>query len=277
MILDRFRQSERAASRSASGSAIANASTGRTETPPSQVSPRYAVQGRTVTIPVEVRDAVAIVATFVVSAAAVRRLLPTPRLVVPELLPGRALCALAAVEYRDNDLGCYNELAVNFFVQVDGAHPTPLFGLLRGFHRREIGAYIHRLPVTTSFSRDAGRDIWGFPKTVEEITFRDQGRWRTCTLVAGGVQVLTLSVIHGGRRRFPAAPQDAYAWRDGTLFKTSSVMRGEGVGFRLGGARLTLGAHAIADELRSLGLPRRALMTTSMEHMAASFAAPVLL
>ncbi len=257
------------------GHATADASTGRAgaQAAPAAATP-YTVQGRTVAIPVEVRDAVAVVATFVVSAAAVRRLLPTPRLVVPELLPGRALCALAAVEYRDNDLGCYNELAVNFFVQI-GGRPTPLLGLLGGFRRRAVGAYIHRLPVTTSFSCEAGREIWGFPKTVEEITFRDQGRWRTCTLVAGGVHVLTLSVIRGGRRRLAAVPQDAYAWRDGMLFKTPSVMRSEGVGFRLGGARLLLGTHPIADELRTLGLPRRALMTTSMEHMAATFAAPI--
>ncbi len=133
MILDRVRRSERVAQGSANGSAIARAPTRSGEPATSQAGARYTVQSRTVTIPVEVRDAVAIVATFVVSAAAVRRLLPTPRLVLPELLPGRALCALAAVEYRDNDLGRYNELAVNFFVQLDGARPTPLFGLLRGF------------------------------------------------------------------------------------------------------------------------------------------------
>jgi hypothetical protein len=38
-------------------------------------------------------------------------------------------------------------------------------------------------------------------------------------------------------------------------------------------AELTLGSGPIADELRSLGLPRRALMTTWMEKMRASFGA----
>ena len=42
---------------------------------------------------------------------------------------------------------------------------------------------------------------------------------------------------------------------------------------RLGGAELVLGSHALANELRLLGLPRRALFTTYTEHMHASFEA----
>ena len=43
---------------------------------------------------------------------------------------------------------------------------------------------------------------------------------------------------------------------------------------RLGGAELSLGSGPIADQLRSLGLPRRALMTTWMERMRARFDPP---
>jgi hypothetical protein len=88
------------------------------------------------------------------------------------------------------------------------------------------------------------------------------------------VHVLTLTVTRGGRGRMAPMPQDALAVRDGVLWRTPSVMHGEGVGTRLGGATLTLGRHPIADELRSLGLPKRALLSTSMEHMRAEFEAP---
>jgi hypothetical protein len=237
--------------------------------------PAYRIQDRTVTLPVEVRDATSMSAMFVVSAAAVRRLIPCRQLQVPELIPGRTLCVIAGIEYHDNDLGHYNEVSVAFFVQHGGRRPLPFFGMLAGFRRRDLGAYIHRLPVTTSFSRDAGRDIWGFPKTVDEIGFTDAGGRRTCTLIAEGAYVLSLSMARGGHRRAPDMPQDAYAWRDGVLRKTPSVMGGEGVGIRLGGAQLTLGAHPIADELRGLGLPKRALMSTWMEKMHARFDAPL--
>ncbi|HVN87074.1 MAG TPA: acetoacetate decarboxylase family protein [Candidatus Binatia bacterium] len=244
------------------------------DSPPS-ASTEYVVQGKVVRLPVEVRDATSMSAMFVVPAAGVRGLIAAPGLYVPELLPGRTLCVIAAIEYRDNDLGMYNEVSVAFFVKQGGPPPLPLFGMLGGFQRGQIGAYIHHLPVTTGFSCDAGRDIWGFPKTVDDIEFSDQGNTRSCRLVADGTPVLTLAMRRGGQRQMKDMPQDAYAWRDGVLRRTPSVMGGDGVGMRLGGATLALGAHPIADELRGLGLPRRALMSTWVEHMHASFDAPV--
>ncbi len=267
----------------------------------------YTIQGRTVTLPVCVRDACVLVANFVVSADAVRRLLPTTALQPVELYPGGALMSLAAVEYRDNDLGQYNEVAINFFVRHvapatprrgsdlsagavampsrPGAPPAtaaarpprpalPFVGALLAFVRREVGVYVHRMPVTTSFSRDAGYEIWGYPKTVDDIAFTDDADRRTCVLRADGSHVLTLTTARRGRLRLGDMPQDTYTWRDGGIIRTRSTMRGQGVGVRLGGAQLTLGAHPIADELRTLGLPRRALMTMSMEHLAATFHAP---
>ncbi|MGH2758054.1 MAG: hypothetical protein ACRDKJ_00655 [Actinomycetota bacterium] len=44
---------------------------------------------------------------------------------------------------------------------------------------------------------------------------------------------------------------------------------------RLGGAKLELGPHPIADELRTLGLPKRALMTSTLRRMQAEFGAAV--
>jgi hypothetical protein len=232
------------------------------------------VQGRIVALPVVVRDAVAITAMFLVPTQTVRRLLPHAALHPLEPWPGRSVCVLAGVEYRDNDLGRYNEIAVSFLVRPGATPPRPVVGLLPAMRRREAVAYIHRLPVTTSFSRDAGRDIWGFPKTVDRIEFQDAGGRRTGSLIVDGEHVLTLSVARRGRRTIPEMPQDAVAVRDGVVWRTPSTMGGDGVGFRLGGARVSLGSHPWANELRTLGLPKRALCSSSMERMHARFEAP---
>jgi hypothetical protein len=231
----------------------------------------HLVQGRAVRIPVVVRDAEALSVMYPVRAAAVRRLLPTPALHPAEWWPGWAICVLAAIEYKDNDLGAYNEVGVNFLVTCGSRRALPLLGMVAASRRGTLGAYVHRLPVTTSFSRDAGREIWGFPKTVDAITFVDEGDRRTCRLESEGAHVLTLGARRGGTRKFADLPQDAYAWRDGMLFKTPSTMSADGVGFRLCGATLELGSHPLADELRGLGLPRRALSTTSFLHWRATF------
>ncbi len=231
----------------------------------------HMVQGREVRIPVVVRDAAALSAMFPVRSSDVRRLLPTPNLHPAEWLPGWSICVLAAIEYKDNDLGRYNEVGVNFLVTYGPQRPWPLVGLVTASRQGTLGAYVHRLPVTTSFSRDAGRDIWGFPKTVDAITFSDAGDRRTCRLESESRHVLTLTGRRGGARTLAEIPQDAYAWRDGMLFKTPSRMRSGDVGFRLGGATVELGSHPIADELRMLGFPRRALSTTWFGRWSATF------
>jgi len=229
----------------------------------------YEIQGRVVTLPVEVRDASNMYATYVVPSEAARRFLP-PGLQLAELLPGSALCTLGAVVYRDNDLGQYNEMLVAFMVQYGNRRPRPLLDLLRG----KAGAYIHRLPVDQSFTCEAGCTIWGYPKTIEAIAVDASERHRTATLHCGGEHVFTLSVRRGGRWPLGERPFDSYSYREGRLRRTPFVAGGSGAGFRLGGAALTLGPHPIADELRSLGLPRRALLSGSMEQMRASFGAP---
>lgn len=244
---------------------------------PASLPDHYLVQGRRIGLPVCVRDAVQMTAMFLVPLGAARALVRDPRLRVAELFPGRTALVLAGVEYVDNDLGSYNEVAISFFVERSDKTSLPVVGPLVGLLRGGIGAYIHRLPVTTAFSRDAGRDIWGFPKTVEHITFSDTGGRRTCSLTADGQHVLSLTMARGGSGTMKRMAQDAYAVRDGVLYHTPSAMWGEGASFRLGGAELSLGPHPWADELRTLGLPKRALMTTSLEHMHAEFEAPRLL
>jgi hypothetical protein len=66
----------------------------------------------------------------------------------------------------------------------------------------------------------------------------------------------------------------SYTYLHGVPQRTSARMGGEGFAMRLGGAELVLGSHAVANELRRLGLPKRALFTTYTEHMHASFELP---
>ncbi len=236
---------------------------------------RYLIQGREVRLPVVVRDAASGAATYLVRADAARGLLPGPELDVVELLPGRALLIIACIDYRDNDLGDYNEVSLALFVRRRGeAVGVPWVGTAVALARNRIATYIHRLPVDQAFTCEAGRTIWGFPKTVEQIVFDDGGGRRSCRLVMDGRHVFTLSLARGGRRHLPDAPMTTYSYIGGVLHRTPFVSGADGVGIRLGGAELALGDHPIARELGALGLTRRALMTVWMERAHASFGAP---
>ena len=64
--------------------------------------------------------------------------------------------ALALIDYLDNDLGDYDEIALSFVVENPPGHAAPAAAVA-------VATYIHRLPVSQPFTCEAGRGIWGFP------------------------------------------------------------------------------------------------------------------
>ena len=115
----------------------------------------YEIAGRTVTMPCVVRDASAGTAMFDVDIAAARARVPHPFEPI-ETAPGRCQVAIAVIDYHDNDLGDYHEVGVTFFVTPTGGPGDAA--------DREAGTFITRLPVDQSFTCEAGRTIWGFPR-----------------------------------------------------------------------------------------------------------------
>ena len=226
----------------------------------------YSIEERTVVLPVRVRDASAVYASFLVPAAAVKRLLPA-RLSPLQAIPGRATCTIVGVDYRDGDLGQYHEVGVCFLLRPQGGSRLDVLSMVRN----QAPAYIHRLPVTTSFSCQAGRHIWGFPKDVMDIEFSDADGALAVTLRDEGRLVLQLSAPLGGTKPFSAVDIDAVGSWGGPVQVTPATMAGEGVkaGFRAG--QLVLGDHPIAAELRSLGLPKKPLVAGTIERFTGSF------
>ena len=235
---------------------------------------RYTIQGQEVTIPVEVRDASASMASFLVPAAAAQDLVASSGLDVAEPLPGRAVCSLAFMRYLDGDLGPYHEFAVAFLVRHRGMEPasavTKSAEVARGF----IGAFVHQLPVNQEFTLEAGRGIWGFPKFLAEIDIDLTGPVARCELRHDGEHVLSLSIRRGMTLPARGSNVDAYSHTDGVLRRTAWSMQPTGVRGRPGGAALALGDHPIAKELRSLGMPRRATFSSTIDHVRMQFQAP---
>ncbi|MGH9079591.1 MAG: acetoacetate decarboxylase family protein, partial [Acidimicrobiales bacterium] len=249
--------------------------------PPSSVDDTgggpWLVLGRRICAPVEVRRAAQWSVQYLVPVAAAQRIVSPTGLEVTVPVPGRALMALAVCRYDDTDLDPYHEVAVSFVVRRHDA-PAAASGArrLRELATGAIGVYIHQLPVDQEFSCAAGRDIWGFPKWVGSIEIDEpvtratgSGTGMSARLVDGDTHVLTLSVAAGGRLRLPAQAPPTYSFADGVLRRTTWTIEVEATNGRIGGARLTLGDHPVADELRSLGLPRRALFSSSAGQMRA--------
>jgi hypothetical protein len=224
----------------------------------------HQILGRSIGMPVLVRDASAGTVIWEVDAGAAATLAPDGFEVV-EHSPGRAQVAIALVDYRDNDLGSYHEVGTILFVRPAGGGPD--------------GTFITHLPVDQEFTCVAGNEIWGYPKSVEriEVTQTDESsRW---VLTMDGELVLDLTVPCGGDDEMPAMPMTSYTLKDGRPHATAFTQGGSGSSITFGGAGVTLrlGEHPIAKELASLGLPAEPVLSTWMERMQASFGEPVAL
>jgi hypothetical protein len=199
-------------------------------------------------------------ASFAVPTAAAQRIV-TPAGLEPARLPGgRSMLSLAFIRYIDGDLDPYNEVAVAFLV----ADPTGGKGK---------GAYIHRLPVNQEFTCAAGREIWGFPKFVTPIEITEESHADRAVLTVDGAMALTMTLRRGIPAPMRSTALDAFSFREGVLRRTRWELRGSASRMRLGGARVELGTGEIADELRSLGLPKRAFMSGCIGDVQMTFQA----
>jgi Acetoacetate decarboxylase (ADC) len=230
--------------------------------PPSQ----HTIVGRVLTMPVTIRKATQHTAMFSVDAGAAQRMIDYSGLEVARLLPGRAAVALILAHFIDGDLGEYYEFSTSAMVNPPGSNVS-------GF-RALRSAFIHHMLVDQAFTLEAGRTIWGFPKVMADFTVRDDDHFGFDVSIDGQL------VAGMGFRPGLAVPSTltdrrqalrSYSHRGGVTLETPFEMSMAGSRYRPGGVRLRLGDHPYAKELASLGLPKRAVLSTSAENVEMSF------
>lgn len=221
------------------------------------------VSGRRVAFPVVVRDASNATAVFLVDRSRAQALLPGDAFEVVESAPGLTQVALGFIDYRDNDLGDYNEAMVVFFVRPAAA-PTA-----------SEGTFIYALPVNQEFTCRAGREIWGFPKSVETIAIDYDGERATCRLEMGGALVFEMSLpMAAAGTDMGTMEMVTYSYRAGSAVATSFRQGGETSFPDPATVELTLGDHPLARTLRSLGLPSTPALATWTARMNGAFDQP---
>lgn len=232
------------------------------------VESQHIVAGTVLTMPVRIRKADVHTAMFSVDAQAAQRLIDYSGLRVCQHRPGRAVVNLMLARYIDGDLGSYHEFGTCVMV-------NPPASTARGWRALgDAAAFIHHLPVDQSFTLEAGRSIWGFPKIMADFTVREQGRFGF-DVSADGAHIASIDFARGlpVPSILTSRPQvlKTYTYADGTTREVPWEMRVRGLRGQLGGATLRLGDHAYAQELASLGLPKRAMISGSVGHVEMTF------
>jgi Acetoacetate decarboxylase (ADC) len=232
------------------------------------VPSQHTIAGTVLTMPIKIRTADLHMATFSVDADAAQRLIDYSGLRVCRYLPGRAMVSLTLVGYVDGDLGQYHEFGTAVMVNPPGSDAHGPRAL------SSAAAFIHQFSVDQAFTLEAGQRIWGYPKVMADFTVRDCDQFGFDVSIDGqlvaGMEFrpgLRVPSAFGERRQ----TLRTYSHRDGVTREIASEMTQTGVAGRPGGARLWLGDHPYAKELASLGLPKRALASTSAANVAMSF------
>jgi hypothetical protein len=222
-----------------------------------------AIGGEPAKLPVFYYDGTAQTAVFPARLRALRALLPDPRFVPARLAPGLGALGVTCFEYRDTDIGPYNELAISIVLsEPPFALNLPGRALLAGLRRGQLHAWVQHLPVTTELARLAGVELYGYPKFLAGIDYEEAAGMRICRLTEHGEPILALA---GARIPTPAAGElqvFSHLWQDrqpqSSEFKLHALARGRSL--QPGAARLELGArHPIARELARVLVSRRSI------------------
>jgi hypothetical protein len=235
------------------------------------------VAGKTVPIPTRVRRAMQGLAVYAVPAPAALRLLQARRIPFAPVPLGfaRAAVAVTGARYASSDLGAHDEIGVALLVTPRSRPWAP-------------GLHFLELPVNGHLSCEAGKAIWGYPKTEETLEMtsdRSRVAW-TLRAERGGARVLTLGFPRGGGGSSTSIPLRTYTLFEGKAHRTvfTRTGRGERILAGTGPVTLSLGApgtrrrHRVVETLRQLGLPGAPLILHAWtEAMSGEFGPPLLL
>jgi hypothetical protein len=152
-------------------------------------------------LPIRYFDVQVLVATFLTDLDRGAALLKGTGLQAVPQEDGKAVVVLYCIEYRDTDIGPYNEVGLTVVAGAPG-DPIP-------------ANYVVNLPVTTAVANRAGREIWGYNKFVAAIDVkRDRKNFSTILRDTENVVIGALEGTRGAS--VPAPPTDILTF---TLFK----------------------------------------------------------
>jgi hypothetical protein len=191
----------------------------------------------------------------------VLKYIPHPDMHPVELVPGRCLVVFTAFEYRKSDIGPYNEFSIAIMINW-GGKVIPGLTMLKQMMSGNLAGYVMHLPVTSEISRHGGVVVYGLPKFMADIDFKNNGQFIECKLSERKKRILSfkgkiLKTSKGKIRRFKT-----YSLINGiplvTNIHTSQVKFAKSSG--KDSASIEIGdSHKICHELRDIDLGKRPL------------------
>jgi hypothetical protein len=235
---------------------------------------RFDIEGNNLGYPTLFHDGSTSVGMFVVSSNVANELIADSGFTAAEIVPGKALMSLAGVHYTDTECGIYEEIGCAFFVnKVSGKPLIPYLGTWMNILRGKQPSFTWYLPVTEKSALECGIQMWGYPKTIEDIRHSKVDGRTVTTLHRDGEEVLRYSVSNLGSKTLKPIDAPVYSIFEGKPHVGHLTQYFSEAGYGRDG-ELLISDHPLVEPLRRLGLPRKPLMSGHMGKLRFSMSAP---
>jgi hypothetical protein len=222
------------------------------------------IDAEEIVFPLEIDEFNSAMLLFSVPAAAARSLLPTRAFELVERESGWAHLIVAAMDFRRNPWGDYDEINFSFLARPAGASDDG-----------EAGGILFRTLVNQRFGYEAGARAMQFPRAEDEIDVAYSDDTVTFDLTVEGDPTLVLRVPRARPEGEPERMNTVgYSYIDSVARCThieidmpTGIVDPDAVS-------LELGTGPLAAELRRLGLPRRPDFCAWGEGLFARFGKP---
>jgi len=235
---------------------------------------RYSIEGRDLGYPTLFHDGSTSVGMFVVSSRVANALIADSGFTAAEIAPGKAIMSFAGVHYTDTQCGTYEEIGCAFFVNPFSGKPAiPYLGTWMNILRGNQPSFTWYLPVTEQSALECGVQMWGYPKTIEDIRHSQTGGRTVTTLHKEGAEVLRYSVGNQGGKAPKPIESPVYSIFEGQPHLGYLTQSFANAAYGRDG-ELHLSDHPLVEPLRRLGLPKKPLLSGHMNQLQFSMSAP---
>lgn len=216
----------------------------------------YEIQGQEIEFPVFYYDFCSVTASFIVKTNKLMEVLPNPNFIPAEIWPGFGVLTITAFEYRDTDIGPYNEISVAIPINFEAATFIPRKSAISMLRKHKSVLYVHQLPVTTEVARHGGVYFYNYPKFLADITIADKGERIETTLKEKDKLILKMSAKKPPLKKPGLFEYHTFSIKNNEILHTLIEGRAEQIGYSMMGkfAQIELGDHDVAKELKELNL-----------------------
>ena len=182
-----------------------------------------------------------------------------------QIYPGRGLVMFSYVDHHKTSIGPYREFSVGFPIRYKQASNIPFLSVLKLLGTQQE-SHTWQLFVSTPIALSAGNELMACNKIMCDMKFKRNEREVSGSVSENGRHIITLTA-----RKLPAKRTPPYCMqmvnysgpRDGEFvcMPYNVYLGSHGMSLRSKASRLRLGTHPVAEQINSLKLSKKPVIT----------------